>query len=196
MKKATKAFKRMKELNHQYDIKFSKLGNVSKLKIVLYSDASCTNLGDKVSSGKGHIILLMNDDGKISPLSWGSHKVKRVVTSTLSAETLAVKDALDHGVYVSHLLSEIYYNQFDKSMFQVIAFTDNLSVDKAVRSSKHVEEKRLNVDLAIIRQMQKKDEIQLTWKEGSEQIADPFTKLTSNADGLLKMLDKGEHINM
>jgi len=60
----------------------------------------------------------------------------------------------------------------------------------------HVEEKRLNVDLAIIRQMQKKDEIQLTWKEGSEQIADPFTKLTSNADGLLKMLDKGEHINM
>ena len=192
VKKANKAFRRMKELNGDYNVKFSKLGDISTLKIVIYSDASSMNLGDKVSTGKGHLIVLMNEEGRISPLSWGSHKCKRVVSSTLSAETLAFKDTLDHGVYVSHLISEIYYDQFDKSMVPVVGFTDNQSLDKALRSSKHVEGKRLNVDLATIRQMQQKDEIEVSWKEGAKQLADPFTKITSNSDSLLVMLNKGE----
>ena len=196
VKKANKAFRRMKELNGCYNTKFSKLGDISTLKIVIYSDASSMNLGDKVSTGKGHLIVLMNEEGKISPLSWGSHKCKRVVSSTLSAETLAFKDTLDHGVYVSHLISEIYFDQFDKSMVPVIGFTDNQSLDKALRSSKHVEEKRLNVDLATIRQMQQKDEIEVKWEEGAKQLADPFTKITSNSDKLLVMLNKGEIVSM
>ena len=77
-------------------------------------------------------------------------------------------------------------------MFPVIGFTDNMSLDKALRSSKHVDEKRLNVDLAIIRQMQKNDDIEVNWKEGAQQLAGPFTKITSNDDGLLKMLNAGE----
>ena len=67
IRKATKAFKQLKELNSCYKIKFSKLGDISKLKIILYADASSNNLGDQVSSGKGHIIFLMNEEGKISP---------------------------------------------------------------------------------------------------------------------------------
>ena len=55
-------------------------------------------------------------------------------------------------------------------MFPVIGFTDNMSLDKALGSSKHVDEKRLNVDLAIIRQMQKNDDIEVNWKEGAKQI--------------------------
>ena len=35
MRKATKAFKRLKQLNSRKNIKFSKLGDISKLKIVL-----------------------------------------------------------------------------------------------------------------------------------------------------------------
>ena len=104
MRKATKAFKRLKEINSRYNIKFSKIGDISKLKIVLYADASSNNLGDKVSSGKGHIIFLMNEEGNISPLSWGSHKCKRVISSTLSAETLAFKDTLDQAMEYMSLI--------------------------------------------------------------------------------------------
>ena len=191
VKKAGKAFKRMKEINQEYCIKFSKLGELSKLKIVLYSDAAVTNVGDKVSSGKGHIIMLANEQGGLSPLSWGSHKVRRVVSSSLAAETLALKDAMEHAIYLSHLVSEICFDQYDKAVIPIVAYTDNLSLEKALRSSKHVDDKRLIVDLATIRQMQKKDKTVVVWKEGAKQIADCFTKIKSNPKELLEILDRG-----
>ena len=119
--------------------------------------------------------MLTNDKNEFSPLSWGTHKC------TLAAEALALKDALEHGIYVSHLLSEIYHDSYVKSMFVIVGVTDNLSLDKALRSSKQVDDKRLNVDLASIRQMQKEDNIKISWKEGSKKLADSFTKINSNS---------------
>jgi len=54
-----------------------------------------------------------------------------------------------------------------------------------------VDDKRLIVDLATIRQMQKKDKTVVLWKEGAKQIADCFTKIKSNPKELLEILDRG-----
>ena len=98
---------------------------------------------------------------------------------------------MEHAIYLSHLVSEICFDQYDKAVIPIVAYTDNLSLEKALRSSKHVDDKRLIVDLATIRQMQKKDKTVVVWKEGAKQIADCFTKIKSNPKELLEILDRG-----
>ena len=45
---------------------------------------------------------------KISNLiSWQSKRIKRIVRSSLAAETLALSDGVDHAIYLSVLLKEL-----------------------------------------------------------------------------------------
>ena len=70
---------------------FPRLGNLKKLKIFLYNDASYANLPDGTSSTGGRIVWLVGDNGNCCPISWSSTKIKRVVRSTLAAEALSLK---------------------------------------------------------------------------------------------------------
>ena len=58
------------------------------LHLAAFCDASYANLKDG-SSQAGMIVFLKGKNGKISPLSWSSRKIKRVCRSTLTAETMA-----------------------------------------------------------------------------------------------------------
>ena len=58
-----------------------------------FSDASFANLKSRPSQA-GFIIFLC-DSGKYAPRAWKSNKLKRVVKITLSAETLALEEALN-----------------------------------------------------------------------------------------------------
>lgn len=49
-------------------LKFQHLGSDSALKVIVYSDATFGDLSDGGTQG-GHLILLMGEDGKFSPLS-------------------------------------------------------------------------------------------------------------------------------
>eukprot|EP00435_Cladocopium_sp_Y103_P033991 s557_g8.t1 len=70
------------------------------LRFVAFSDASFASKS-KPESHAGMIILAAHKDISqnkscpISPLSWGTKKIQRIVTSTLSAETTALSSALD-----------------------------------------------------------------------------------------------------
>ena len=78
--------------------------NLDKLKIVAFADASFDNLPNGGSQG-GNIILL-TDDKSAAPLQWSSHKIKRVVRSTIAAEALALSDACDSALYLTSLAAE------------------------------------------------------------------------------------------
>lgn len=87
-------------LNFQY------LGRDSVLKMIVFSDASFGKLSDGGTQG-GHFITLMGENGKFSPLSWQSKRVKRVVRSTLAGETLAMSDSIDNAIFLATLFSEL-----------------------------------------------------------------------------------------
>ena len=87
-------------------------------------------------SARGHLVFLSVGEN-VCPLSWISNKVRRKVSSTLSAETLALNDALDDAVYLKHLISEIYHD----------------NVKESLRSTKQVQEKCLRTDIAEVQCM-------------------------------------------
>ena len=74
------------------------LGRLECLRIVAYSDASFANLKDGGSQG-GYIIFLVGSNNNYMPIAWQSRRIKRVVKSTLAAETLAMVDLAEACVF-------------------------------------------------------------------------------------------------
>ena len=52
---------------------------------LLWADASLGNLPNKVDTGGGYIVLLVDKNGNSAPMSWVASKIRRVVGSTLAA---------------------------------------------------------------------------------------------------------------
>ena len=87
---------------------FPDLGDLKSLQLVVFSDASHANLPDGFSSAGGYIIFLVGENKNCCPLAWEAKKMKRVVRSTLAAETLALVEAVDMAFYLGCVLSEIF----------------------------------------------------------------------------------------
>ena len=74
---------------------------VDDFRFLAFSDASFASKGNP-SSHTGcmimgtHKLISQNVSCPVSPLSWGSKKIQRVVTSTLAAETVSLSSVLDH----------------------------------------------------------------------------------------------------
>ena len=87
-------------------LNFRHLGSESALQIVMFSEASFGDRSDGGTHG-GHGIVLIGEDGTLSPLCWQSKRVKRVVRSTLAGETLAMSDGIDKAIFHATLFSEL-----------------------------------------------------------------------------------------
>ena len=87
-------------------IKIPKL-DVTSLKIKVFTDASFNNLMDGQSQG-GHIVLVTDSYNNSSVISWSSNKVRRVVRSTLAAETLSFADGAESAIYFSNIIQEFF----------------------------------------------------------------------------------------
>ena len=157
----------------QYDVHlfYPKL-NLDDLKVRCYSDASFAKADDGGSQAGVYVELVSED--KTAAVSWFSKRIKRVVNDTMAAETLAMVEGIDAGFLVSALLSEILYN--GEKQIIVEGVTDNRSLFKAAHSTKSVTERRLRIDLGIIREALAKDELVLNWVPTSSQLSDVLTK--------------------
>ena len=85
-------------------LQFQPLDCADGFTIECYGDASFGNLPEGGSQG-GLVIFLVDSHGVKCPLAWQSKKVRRVVKSALAAETLALLDAAETGVYLATLLT-------------------------------------------------------------------------------------------
>ena len=74
-----------------------------------FADASHGNLSDG-GSQLDYFITLVGDDAKCSLLNWQSKRIKSVVRTTLTAETLVLSDAVDDAIYISEIVSELLFN--------------------------------------------------------------------------------------
>ena len=141
---------------------------------------------------RGHLVIL--SVGKnVCPLSWIPNKVRRKVSSTLSAETLALNDALDDAVYLKHLISEIYHDNVRESKIPIIAYIDNKSLDESLRSTKQVQEKHSRIDIAEVQCMLESKEInEINWIPSKENLADGLTKRGIDTSVFLQCISTGK----
>ena len=129
LKTANKYIRRLKSL--EVVLKFPNLGNLENVRIMCSSDASFANLKNGSSHG-GFIIFLCGN----APIAWKSNKLKGVVKSTLSAETLALEEALESSFMIKSLLCELLNKEMKSDLFQVYCYTDNKSLVDTINSTK------------------------------------------------------------
>ena len=189
--KANKAVRHAK--NSMGGLLFPNLGSPAKWEIQVFCDASWGNLPDGVSSAQGHVIFLCGETERSCALTWTSNKIKRKVSSTLAAETLAMQDALDEAVYLGSLITEVYSNKLGENKIPIRVHTDNKSLHQSVHSTKQVHEKRLRINIAEIQRMLSTGDVQaIEWLPSKLQLANCLTKRGVDGGGLLQLLHDGQ----
>ena len=186
-----RANKTIRKLNYEDgEILFPDLGDLKKVKLVVFTDASHANLPDGYSSAGGFIIFLVGNN-RCCPLAWEAKKIRRVVKSTLAAVTLALVEGLDMAFYLGSILTEIVYKT-NGCKIPIECFVDNKSLCENTYSTKNVTEKRLRIDLASIKEMVTKGEVsRIKWVESAHQLSDCFTKRGVSCEKLLYTLKLG-----
>lgn len=184
--KANKCVRKLR--NERCVLRFSKLQSFSNLTLHVFSDASHANLPDGYSSAEGFVIFLADSSGACCPVAWSSKKIRRVVKSTLAAETLALLDAVDVCLYIKHIFCELLQN----AAIDVKCHVDNRSLWDNVYSTKSAAEKRLRIDIASIKQMVETKEITgLFWINSEKQLSDCLTKRGACCSRLIRSLCNG-----
>ena len=153
--RALKAVSLFKSRN--VSIKFPQLVIDHDLKIVTFSDAAFANLVDLVSSGSGYIVFLVDRNRRCCPLAWSANKVQRVVHSTLAAETLTLGNALGEAQYQQALIKNILGESY---ALPIRSYVDNKSLKEALYSVRLVDDRRLRIDIAALKESLKRKEFE------------------------------------
>ena len=134
----------------------------------------------------GHIVFIENKGGSRVPLAWQSRKLKRVVKSTLGAETLA----LIAGVECAFLCKTIFKELLGFSDgLPIFARTDSQSLVDSVHSSRTLEDDRLKVDICGLRDYLRLGEVKrIDHVDTKDQLADSLTKQGASTQKLLDAL--------
>ena len=187
-----KKISRMKDF-HSY-MTFPRLNKAAELKIVVFTDASLGNINEGTGSTGVYIVWLMDNTGQCCPIAWNAHKIKRVVRSTLAAETLGLEEGLEASYYYREMLASILGVKPRTVMIE--AYVDNKSIIEAILSTRLVEDKRLRVDVAAIKEsLQLHDVKKIQWVPGHLQLANPMTKQGASGFNLLKVLQSGKMLD-
>ena len=94
---------------------------------------------------------------------------------------MALLDCAETAVYLNHMLCEIS----GCSKRNIVCRVDNKSLVDAIHSSNLIEDKRLRIDLAVIRDMLDKQELtEVVWVQSDQQLANCLTKRGSSNEEL------------
>ena len=175
-----------------------------KLTFVSFGDASFAN-SRNLSSHQGVFLaattteLRHNVEAKVSPITWISKKMSRVVLSTLSAEAYALFQSVDMLGWIRILWGCIHLADFPWKNFEItydklraaILVTDCKSLfDLVTRTAIHSCEKyRTTLEVLLIRQ-RCAEHCLFRWVPTTLMVADCLTK-SMNADLLRKILTLG-----
>lgn len=165
----------------------SDIGNPVDWRIIVFTDAAHANLCDGVSSVRAFVVFLVGPENICCPLSWSANKIKRVVRSTIAAETLSLQTGIEEAVYLKKMITEILNVELP-----VTAVVDNRSLVEALHSTKLVDDKRLRIDISSIKQSIEIGEIDaVKWCPGIKQLANCMTKKGASGYELLEVFQTG-----
>ena len=182
--RANRVIKKAKSYN--VSLHFPKM-DLGDLTVTAFADASHGNLRNGGSQGGMYIEVRSRTSS--CPVEWQSKRIRRAAKSTLAAETIALVDALDNAIYIQHLIAELLYKPI--SHIEVNCFTDNMSLYQTAHSTKSIGDRRLRIELAIVREAVKAEQITLAWVKSEDQLADCFTKKGCDSQKLLRHIANG-----
>ena len=175
--------------------KFSFQQIVEPVSNTVYTDAAFGNLPDG-GSQRAYLIFLTGKDSKCNLISWQSKRIRRVVRSSLAAETLAMGEGIDAALYISVLYNEIMHGQSKRKPLSIKGYTDNKSLCDALKSSKYVTDRWLRIDIGALKELIRDENVEeIKWVDNKNQLADALTKKGSSAHKLISVLEKGHLLN-
>ena len=178
---------------HKAQLRISNLRDLKKCQIRAYTDAALGNLNNGVASTAGWIVFIINmDTGECAPIDWRSNKVRRVVSSSLAAEVLALSEGLEAANGIKDILVEMLGKE--AADLQIHGYTDNKTGFGAVYSDTNaIREVRTRREVCKIREMIREGLVQkVKWVPGTEQLADILTKKGKKGIKLLEVIQEGK----
>jgi len=106
----------------------------------------------------------------------------------LAAEALSLQQALGDGLYHQSIFKELLG---EHCLSKVKAYTDSRSLIEAINSTKLVDDKRLRIDIGAIKESIRKNEVDVRWCPGSQQLANCLTKKGAQSSDLLRVIRSG-----
>ncbi|KAA8491186.1 Retrovirus-related Pol polyprotein from transposon TNT 1-94 [Porphyridium purpureum] len=153
-------------------LKIPKLGKGKRL--VIFADASFAGNLD-LSSQVAFMIVLRDDAGQAIPIAWASKKTRRITRSVLAAELMALMEGFDFAIFVQETMRSM------KIHVPLHLCTDSKSIFDAMSTTKLPAEKRLAIDLSVLREAFLSGEIDaVLWTRTDGNIADGLTKTKAN----------------
>lgn len=196
IKDLAKANKMLRKFKAQrVTLNYYKIGEIRDVKITLFTDASYANLPDGMSSAGGYVIFLSTGfqpgvPSPCVPITWQSWKLKRKVTSTMEAETLALREGLEETLVIQGKICEMI-NCRPQSI-KIEAYIDNEDSQQAIYSTKQKLKGRILIDMGIIKDMVEMQEIEhVYWIDKKYQLADSLTKTGAPTGPLIETLNTG-----
>lgn len=161
------------------------------LHIAVFVDAAFANNRD-LSSQLGFIVALMDSQGAANIIHYSSQKSKRITRSALSAELYAMMTGFDTTAALKVLLDQLEVNggaaakrypvaanpnDPPNSAVPMVIYTDSRSLYDGLVSLNTTTEKRLLIDLHLLRQAYERREIaEVRWIPTEQNPADALTK--------------------
>ena len=152
-------------------------------KLFVFVDGSFANNKD-FSSQIGYVIVMANeeaigtDECKITGniIHWSSIKCKRVTRSVLASELYAMVHGVDIAIAINTTLKMIT-KQIGIKEIPTIICTDSFSLYECMVKLGTTKEKRLMIDIMVIRQSYERRELsEIRWINGNDNPADAMTK--------------------
>ena len=188
-KEAFRIISKAKE--NQATIRFANLGDLSKVKILAYYDASHLK-NNKVRSYIGDLIFLQGINGCVNIIDWSSQKLQIPAASPLAAECESALEAYGKVSWVRAMWMEF----LKAPMVSGIMRTDSKSLESAVATDNSIKDKKSGVAIARLRAITEFDDIQVQWVRREVQWADLMTKSGGNATVLKKIINENSTANL
>lgn len=159
----------------------------------VHSDAAFAN-AKKCGTQAGYIVGITNSnleaghEAPWSPATCKSYRLKRVVGSTFAGETQVLSDALGHSEWIGCVLMEAKHSSF--SLESRTQFLQELRIQaiksifdhlQAFASPSSVADKRVAIDLVLIRDVLSRVSGRVRWVPTWLQLADALTKEDADA---------------
>lgn len=138
---------------------FPSLRGKSTEEIFVFIDAALGNINSGKGSTGAHIIWIKDRKGNCCPICWQANKIKRVVRSTIAAETLSLQNGLESALYYRKIIEDIC--AVLQGTIPITAFIDNKNVTEALQSTKLVEDNCLRIDIAAICEMKQNNYVEV-----------------------------------
>ena len=154
-------------------IQFPRL-DVSKLEVLVYTDAAFGNLDEKVRSSKAFIVFI-SDGERVCAVDWNTKKIDKVCTAANEAETYALMFGSTFAESMRDDLCEIL--GYKSSDIPVVAFVDNKTLFQTCYSNTNVSNPSVKRLVAAIQEKISAGTIsKVEFKRSSDMMADVLTK--------------------